>query len=178
MSDPVSVREARREDAWGIARVRVDTWRVAYDGLIDDRILAALDPEREGHRRAELWLENTAAAGAAQFVAEQNGVIVGWAAVGACRDDDRPGTGELHAIYVHPSLWSAGVGHELLAAATASLRSSGFAEASLWVLDHNVRAAGFYERHGWIEDGAVKSEQSSLAEAPPLFERRRVIRFE
>ena len=46
MGTPAVVRTARAEDADAIARVQVDTWRVAYRGLMPDETIAAFDVER------------------------------------------------------------------------------------------------------------------------------------
>jgi GNAT superfamily N-acetyltransferase len=174
--DAAIVRRATREDARAIAVVRVETWRVAYDGLIDPALLAHLDVEREAQARDERWDEYSADPRSAQFVAEVDGEVVGWAAVGPCRDDGGRERGEVYAIYALPAHWSTGVGHALMTAAEDALREVGYAEAVLWVLDGNVRAAGFYERHGWREDGTAKEDARIVGDtgASPLRERRRI----
>ncbi|GAB04709.1 GNAT family N-acetyltransferase [Gordonia amarae] len=168
----VIVRTAIRADAWAIARVRVDAWRVAYRGLIADAVLDGMDAEREGRVRTDRWSERMADNRNRQFVAVDGDEIVGWAAVGPGTDDDRPGSGELHAMYALPGVWSRGVGHALMCAAEQALREAGFVTAHLWVLDGNERAASFYERHGWHEDGAEKVDTGFVADS--LHERRRV----
>lgn len=168
----VTVRPATRHDAMAIARVRVDTWRVAYRGLIADAVLDAMDADAEGRRRAERWSEFTADPRSRQLVAIDEDEVVGWAAVGPGRDDDRPGSGELYAIYAVPGIWSRGVGYALMLEAEAALRDGGFTTAHLWVLDGNERAASFYDREGWREDGAEKVDTGFVDDA--LHERRRV----
>ena len=170
------VRRATRADARAIATIRVETWRVAYDGLIDPALLAHLDIEREAQARDERWNEYTADPRSAQFIAEAGGIPIGWAATGPSRDDDGRDRGELFALYALPAQWSRGVGHALITAAEEALRSAGYRTASLWVLDGNVRAAAFYERHGWLEDGAEKDDDRIVGGTgvSPLRERRRV----
>jgi GNAT superfamily N-acetyltransferase len=177
----VMVRPATRADARAIAEVRVETWRVAYDGLIDPALLGRMDVEREARARADRWDEYTADPRTGQFVAEVDGDVVGWAATGPTRDDDgRDATGrergEVYAIYALPAHWSTGVGHTLMVACERALGAAGFREASLWMLDGNVRAAAFYERHGWREDGAVKDDDRIVGDTgiSPLRERRRI----
>jgi len=88
------------------------------------------------------------------LVAERNGEILGFVAVGASRD---PGTdGELFAIYVHPDHWGTGVGHALIEAGEAELRRLGHKDSILWVLDDNPRARRFYELAGWSPDGEAR----------------------
>lgn len=168
----MTVRTATRSDAPAIARVRVDTWRVAYKGLVADAVLDGMDVGREGRQRAARWSEFMADSRSRQFVADDGHEIVGWAAIGPGTDDDRPGSGELRALYALPRVWSHGVGHALMVAAENALREGGFTTAHLWVLDGNERAASFYERHGWLEDGSAKVDSGFVADA--LHERRRV----
>jgi GNAT superfamily N-acetyltransferase len=177
----VLVRTATRADARAIAVVRIETWRVAYDGLIDPALLSRMDVDREAQARADRWSEYTADPRTGQFVAEVDGAVVGWAATGPTRDDDgrdRVGRerGEVYAIYALPAHWSTGVGHTLMAACERALSAAGFREASLWMLEGNARAAAFYERHGWREDGAVKDDERIVGDTGirPLRERRRI----
>ena len=96
-------------------------------------------------------LSRTPRPGSATFVALVDDEHVGFATVGAC--DAEAGTGELYAIYVHPSSWGAGAGRALIERAEASLRDAGFPRALLWVLRGNERAERFYRAAGWEHDG-------------------------
>lgn len=169
------VRPAVRTDARAIATIRVETWRAAYGGLIADEVLDRLDVDREAERRRSRWAENHADPRATELIAEVDGEVAGWAAVGASRDDDARDHGEVYAIYALERFWSTGVGHALLAASEDFLRDAGFDAALLWYLDGNDRAARFYERHGWTEDGAVKQDDRLVGgvSAHALTERRR-----
>jgi GNAT superfamily N-acetyltransferase len=172
----VTVREGRRADAAAIAQVRVTSWRAAYDGLVPDPVLAAMDVEREAMVRADRWTRDHRH-GAVELLAESGGEVVGWASVGPSRSAELPDGGELYAIYAVPRSWSRGVGHALLTAAEEWLRTAGFTSAFLWVLEGNERAAVFYEAHGWREDGVSRDEAfpaTAFRPAHVLRERRRV----
>ena len=69
------------------------------------------------------------------WVAEEDGRVVGLAAVG-----DRT----LGHLYVHPNYQNRGIGTQLLER-TKQLRPEGF---TLWTFPHNEGACRFYERHG------------------------------
>ncbi|KQZ83101.1 hypothetical protein ASD56_12255 [Microbacterium sp. Root166] len=171
----VTVRDAVREDAGAISRVRVETWRAAYTGLMADEILDRMDVERETKLRHDRWDELHADTRGAELIAEIDGVLAGWAAIGPSMDDDLPHNGQVYAIYALPEHWAQGVGHALLAAAEERLRRVGFTRAHLWVLDRNARAATFYERHGWLEDGGTMTDERRIdGVGHVLFERRRV----
>jgi len=155
----VEIRPARIGDAPQIGLVHVRSWQGAYRGLLPHEYLDGLDPAQ----RAGGW-ERVLAADAGPrsgvVVADGDGSLLGFAAFGPARDEDRdPGqTGEVMAIYVHPGAWGQGWGRQLMAAAVTGLAGAGFGQAVLWVLDSNERARRFYQAAGWFLDGAAKQD--------------------
>ena len=168
----VTVRLASAADADAIGRIQVETWRAAYAGLMPDEAVAAFDVES----RQQLWREGLGRpprAGSATFVVEDAGEVVGFASVGASREDGAVQEGELYAIYLHPSCWDRGIGRALLLRAEESMRSSGFRRAILWVLEGNERAERFYEAAGWERDGR-KLDRFQGADVTELSYRKRL----
>jgi GNAT superfamily N-acetyltransferase len=162
----ITIRAATAADGDAIGRVQVETWRAAYAGLLPDEAIAAFDV---GARQA-MWREGLAREprpGSATFVAEAAGVVVGFATVGAARDEP-DGVGELYAIYVDSRSWGTGAGRALIESAEASLRASGFRGAMLWVLEGNARAERFYRAAGWSHDGGRKDEEFQAAAVTEL----------
>jgi GNAT superfamily N-acetyltransferase len=137
----MQVREARVEDLRATEEVRVATWKVAYRGIVPDVHLDAMavTDERVANLQSRYGGEMRT------LVAEVGGAVVGMAAIGPCRDDDRPGERELYALYVLPDHWGTGAGQALWEAAQPF--------TSLWVLTDNPRARAFYERNGFRPDG-------------------------
>ena len=164
------VRDASIGDAAGIARVRIETWRAAYSGLVPKHMLDRLDIARETAQRAERWEQEHAHAGTHDLVAVADGEVVGWACAGGARERLDGVTGELYAIYAVAERWSRGVGHALLAEAERRLIADGHRSAYLWMLAGNERAGAFYDAHGWHLDGGEKHEEG-------LHELRRVKRL-
>ena len=148
------VRRAGVGDAAGIAAVHVASWQRAYRGLMPAGLLDSLSVPA----RTQRWVQNLGSteSGAATFVAELDGEVIGFASIGPCRDEDAETAAELWALYLHPRHWDAGHGHVLHTHAVQALAATGAAEATLWVLTTNERARRFYERHGWAADGATK----------------------
>lgn len=147
-----TVRPATTSDADAIGRVHADTWRAAYGSALPE---AAFDVEaRQRFWREALGREWPASA---VFVAEVDGVVVGFAGVGASREEES--VGELFTIYVEPGRWGTGAGRALIERAEESLAGSGFDEALLWVLEGNERAERFYRAAGWTHDGGRKVEE-------------------
>ena len=95
----------------------------------------------------ELWREALADEDLEAFVAEEDGVPVGCAAV---RDDF------LRNLYVVPEQWRGGVGTALHDHALERLRARGNAEAKLWTLEENWNGRRFYENRGWTLNGETR----------------------
>ena len=150
------IRDAQPSDADEVAGVHVRSWQDGYRGLLPDVYLDGLRPED----RARRYTFGTSDPNAAMtLVADDHGVICGFATTSPARDPDRPASGELCALYVEPSSWGAGIGRALIAAARTRLADQHFADAVLWVLRGNERAARFYRADGWLADGSEREAE-------------------
>lgn len=153
------IRPAVPVDGPGIARVRVTTWRKAYQGIIDQNYLDRFDIDVEGIR----WCEYLGRIDASRcvFVAELDqdsepglGIgglrpkIAGYCMAGPNRDSDAEYSGELYAIYVLPAYHGQGIGRALFNAASAWLAEKGHAGMILFVLRDNDPSRRFYEAMG------------------------------
>jgi RimJ/RimL family protein N-acetyltransferase len=157
------IRKATPADARSVAEVHVGSWRHAYRGMLPDEYLDRLSVDD----REAMWREAFGEATSGAFVAEAGDRIVGFASFGPSRDQDASArTGEIPAIYVEPSVLGAGVGRELMGAATAALSEIGYRRATLWVLEANERARRFYEKAGWTWDGTVDRHDFDCANEP------------
>lgn len=153
----VEIRPATVADAYGIARVHVDTWRDAYAGILPADVLDGLDVDERAERNRQ------GLAGPRRFtnlVATSAGEVVGFVLFGAYRNgsdpsDLDPTVGEVLAIYVDPAHQGHGVGWALMDAAVTELTGRGVTEIRLWVLAENAASRRFYERYGWAADGTT-----------------------
>ncbi len=144
-----TIRRAGLEDAEGIARAHLESWRSSYRDLLPSEYLEGLDYQQ----RLEGWRHGLAQPGAAVFVAVEPGRerIVGFCAVGHNRaePDSLPDfQGELYALYLVDEAKRRGVGRALFERGTGWLRDNGLVPFILWVLKDNTRARGFYEKRG------------------------------
>ncbi|MEZ3159068.1 GNAT family N-acetyltransferase [Microbacterium sp. BWT-B31] len=148
-----TVRPAVATDSGDVARVQVQGWHEAYTGRMPQAILDGLDVES-----SEPGWRRTIEDGPSRYdthlwVAQHDGVVVGFVCAGPGRDDDGvPGRREVYAIYVLAEHYGSGAGQALLDAAI------GDDAASLWVLEDNPRARAFYARNRLVPDGAVKDD--------------------
>jgi GNAT superfamily N-acetyltransferase len=140
----MTVRVATPDDADAIERIRTDTWRDAYRGLMPDAVL-----DRLGYDSARRRL-GMAAMPANRFalVAEHDGEVVGFSYGGPARVSDSAHPGEIYAIYVLPSHQGHGHGSALLRAAAREVLARGWHGMVLWVLRDNHPSREFYERMG------------------------------
>ena len=158
----MEVRPARIDDAARIAEIHVLGWQGGYQGLMPQDYLDGLDPADRLPRRVQSLREADWSRGGCLVVADDNGVLAGFADVGRSRDDDAVSgkVGEVNAIYLAPEAWGKGLGRELMAAALTHLARLGYDEVTLWVLDTNARAGRFYEAAGFRPDGTIKVDDS------------------
>jgi ribosomal protein S18 acetylase RimI-like enzyme len=137
------IRLASPDDADGMARVHVDSWRAAYKGIVPDAHLASLSYEQ----RAARWRDNFATANRNTFVYVAEGThgrVIGFAGGGPERDGDPNYTGELYALYLHPDYFRQGIGKQLAQTVAHRLIQDGMSSMLVWVLAQNPSRA-FYE---------------------------------
>jgi len=150
-TEPIGIvlRDARPEDAPGIAAVHVEAWRSTYAGLLPREYLLQLSIEE----RRVMWQRQVRANryGESILVAEARGAerarIIGFGSCGPARRGSVPASGEIYTLYVGSDWQGRGVGHALLSELLARLYSFGHAGAYLWVLAGNHNRF-FYEAQG------------------------------
>jgi GNAT superfamily N-acetyltransferase len=96
-------------------------------------------------------IPRTQLADAQVFVAESDGIVIGFSAV-LDRDD---GQTELDGLFVEPGLWRSGVGRLLVERA----KDYGRDHSASWLhVIGNPHAGGFYEACGFVTYGAYETE--------------------
>jgi GNAT superfamily N-acetyltransferase len=137
-------------------QINVRTWQTAFRGLIPGAVLDELSVEEKASSFRE-GLAGRTSPPAQVLVAEVDGHVVGFVALGASRDQDAAvDVGEIYAIYILEAFWGQGIGRALLAEAVAALARDGFARATLWTLAELPRTIRFYKAAGFASDGASK----------------------
>jgi len=149
-----NLRRAQVSDAPRIARVHVDSWQVAYRGVVPDSFLEGFTYAR----REDAFRRSLAANLEETYLLEDEERAVAILTVGPSRDDDLDvkEVGELWGIYIVPDRWRQGIGTGLVREAEGMLRARGYREIVLWVLEGNMDARAFYEAMGFELDGASR----------------------
>lgn len=162
----MTVRLATPDDADAIERIRTDTWRATYRGLIVDGVLDALGYDGTRRRQAMAQMRPEFFV----LVAEHDGEVVGFVNGGPNRADDPAFPGEIYAIYVLPTHHGHGHGAALMRASARECVARGWRGMLLWVLRDNEPSRRFYEhmggRHLSGRDTDREIEGVSLTEAP------------
>jgi ribosomal protein S18 acetylase RimI-like enzyme len=141
--DHIAVRSARPEDARGIAKLDVETWRATYAGMLSTPYLVGLSA-----RRRELGWHNVILREPRDLrvAVGQGDAILGFGSCGPNRGDRRF-AGEVFTLYVAPDWQNQGIGRRLLIALFRRLVATGRSSAIVWVLRDNP-SRFFYERLG------------------------------
>jgi ribosomal protein S18 acetylase RimI-like enzyme len=150
-----AIREARSSDAAAVADLVIRSWRAAYPGMVEQRVLddLALPEQTEKWREVIEGRMNV-------LVATAEHAIVGVVAIAApTRDTDEwKDVAELAAVYADPDHFRSGIGNALLNHAIELLSEERWREVTVWTLNNNHRALAFYQGFGFKRDGALREE--------------------
>lgn len=139
------LRQADAADALLISRIIANSWRGAYQALIDPVYLSRL-PDETWLASMRTWLDSGRMYG---YIAESEGFPVGCVVYGRARDEALGNWGEIVSLYVLPEVMGRGIGTQLLDAACAALREDGYPHVYLWSIRGNTQAERFYCRRGF-----------------------------
>lgn len=142
----ITIRSARIGDEQGIARVRVETWRTAYRGIVNEAHLNNLSVDMIAEQFADVLGDEQEPY--ELFAAEtEQGEVVGFALAGPEKSGRTDYTGEVYAIYILEDCQGSGIGRRLMGAAAEALQKKGFGSMLVWILTDNPHRQ-FYEKLG------------------------------
>lgn len=147
------IRKATIEDALGIAKVHVDSWRTTYKGIVPDVYLESLSYDE----KEKMWKQGTIVNNV--YVAENmKGQIIGFSVGGKERTEKHESyIGELYAIYLLKEYQGKGVGKLLVQSVIADLLVQNLNSMLIWALKENP-ACDFYKAIGGMEIGTQDIE--------------------
>ena len=149
------IRRALTTDAGAVGHIHVESWNVAYRGIMPDEVIAKTDLAY----RTRFWAVRIADREWPVFLVEEAGKALAFCQMIPSRDldDDPTRVGHITSVHVLPHLRGRGYGRVLVDHALAEFRRRGFAEVTLWVLEANRSARRFYERYGFDLDGGKRT---------------------
>ena len=145
----VDVRAAGPADAGEVARLYVASSNAGF---------GAGNPRPLTDELVRRWAADLAPGAQRWWLAELDGVVVGFVGIGPSRDPVDPRLGELDTIAVDPDHWRRGIGRTLLRLAERELRADGYPEAILWTAAGYDLGHRFYAAMGWALDGGTRHE--------------------
>ena len=169
------VRPARPDDASGIARIQLSTWRTAYRRLLPRHVLDELDEDWMAGQWARAIGEPPSDRHRVLVAVEQaeQQHLVGFLAAGpadeealspeeaAAGDPDRPafapGVVAVTDLLVEPRWGRRGHGSRLLAAVVDLWREDAFTTAVAWAYEQDKAMRKFFASAGWEPDGAGRA---------------------
>lgn len=140
----MNIRRAKLEDAGGIAKVHVDSWRTTYAKIIPEAFLKGLSYEK----REVLWQANLKRIDNIVFVAEnENGGIIGFADTSKRETNHEPNSIDLTSIYLLQEYQGLGIGKKLMETLFKYYLQCGYEKVFVDVLADN-KTRHFYEHYG------------------------------
>jgi L-amino acid N-acyltransferase YncA len=162
------IRPARMDDTPGMARVIVDTFMWANEGLMSAAALQQRRAEWTYDVSARAWAETLAeiaegrAPGCCVYVAEDAaGEVVGLAygcPAQAAAEQEHAHVGEVDVLYVRVSHHGQGIGRNLVQAVAAYLAECGMTQLHIATVAASRQARGFYEALGGRVVGTREDE--------------------
>ena len=149
------IRRAVAADAATVGRIHVESWKVAYRGIMPDDVIARTNLAY----RTAFWAERIADRDWPVFLLEAQGEAVAFCQMIPTKDpdDDPARVGHITSLHVLPHLRGKGCGRQLIQHVFAEFRTRGFATVTLWVLEDNWNARRFYEKCGFELDGGKRT---------------------
>ncbi|MFF2793240.1 GNAT family N-acetyltransferase [Lysinibacillus xylanilyticus] len=140
----MNIRKANSQDAQGIGKVHVDSWRTTYIGILPDDFLNNLSYEQ----RTDLWKKNISDATNYVLVAEnEQNEIIGFATGATRKTNSVPNATDLTSIYLLEEYQGIGIGKQLLKEIFAYFKLKGYEKVFVEVLAEN-KTRKFYEYYG------------------------------
>lgn len=139
------------DDPTEISSIYEKSWKHAYKGIVPQDYLDSIPSGR--------WAEKISSGAMKSLVIEDNGRLIGTAAICPSRWKKFSSYGEIVSIYLLPEYMGKGFGSKLLERAFSELRTLGFKDILLWVLEENESARKFYEKNGMICSGEVIEDE-------------------
>ena len=148
----VIIRDVKKEDIPQVASIKINGWKTAYRGIVDDSFLDSFNLDKVIEKYYTNYTQNKF------VVAEYNGEVVGF-----CRysymvfsPDGEGFDCELTALYVKPELKGNGIGKTIINNDKKDMLNNGKTKMILWCLKDNFPSRKFYEKMG----GQVVGEHS------------------
>jgi len=139
------IRKAKVSDSYYIAKIKVESWKITYKGIVSDEYLSNLSIEKEAEKRTKKFKNSPPF-----YVYEEDNFIKGFLWCGQVIEDNNmldENIFEIFAIYVNPGDKYKGIGTKLINFAKSEAKKQNFTKVYLWCLKDNLSGRKFYEKN-------------------------------
>jgi len=140
----VAYRPWNKNDFAQVYKILQESWDKAYSSFIPKEDLTFYLNQTYNTNKLEELFNNV---NAFCFVAEVDGMAVGWLKLSINKEENRF---YLSSIYVLPDFQKLKIGRQLMDIAFATIKEKGFPEIWIGVMDKNTNALGWYEKTGFV----------------------------
>ncbi len=132
------IRKATKDDAWQIADILVEDWKIAYRGIIDSDYLDSMSVEERYQKELQRYQIYMVAVIGKEILGFTWNETVG----------DEASDCEIIALYVRYAKRKNGIGRALFQNSIEFFKASGKKKMIIWCLKENDEARKFYEKMG------------------------------
>ncbi len=164
------IRNADSDDVKAIARLHVDSWKVAYAPILSQKHLDWVSVQREVRRKRKLLKDETPF-----LVAEADGNLVGFIVYSGSGESEKEALGafEIDSFWVHHERTCQGIGAALL---QEMVRRASPKQICVWVLTGVEAGPAFYEKHGFRPEEDTRKDFIFLGEPLPIVRYIKIVR--
>jgi len=149
----ITLRKALPVDVHDIARIHVNSWKTAFEGLMPQKYINGYTCSS----RIDEWNRVIKTNAETVVVAECDSKVVGLMSYSAHLH--LLDTLELSKIYLCPTVYGKSIGSKFMNYLMNEAEAKGIKVINLYVLDNNESAIRFYMKHGFVySDGYVSEE--------------------
>ncbi len=147
--DNIVIEKMKEDGIEQVAKILIDSWKIAYRDIIDKTFLENLSLEEKIQKLKEQYKDG----GYTIARNKDTNEVVGVTRFGKRLDELNRFTeydGEIYALYVKPGLLRKKIGSRLLLHAKEKLKEQGNHKMIIWCLKENEPSRKFYESMGGI----------------------------
>ena len=149
----IKIRKATVDDIDSIVKIKIDSWKDTYKGIVSDEFLNSMDyKENFAKFKKEIENENSIKQ---NYVMTKDDIVIGYAKFSILNNESYDS--QIYAIYIDYKLKNRGYGTILLNYVKAYLKNNGCKNMVLWCIYRNYPSRIFYEKRGGIEGKKIKS---------------------
>jgi N-acetylglutamate synthase-like GNAT family acetyltransferase len=139
------IKPIKESDIPAVAKVHYESWKIAYKGILSDKLLEQLNAERF----EKVWSDILKQKNRMNLLIEENKNTIGFIGFEITPKNKEHLDGEIIGLYVDPLTWRRGAGATLMEQAFIQMKKKGFDRAMLWTMTRNHISRNFFQKMGF-----------------------------